>query len=287
MPEHYEEGKQGSEKVEQLQPTVAEQPAEKTTSHGEYREVNAAYMKEMYPETEIGDDNYDAMVQKTMAEHFIPKMKGYDEANKKLRAMMSTEPELGKILADMAQGATFVEVLPRYVDVENLKLEPGDPDYTKWEANNKTRMESYQANMDRKTQIENNQRKSMETIASWFEEKKFEDNQKEEYAQFVSDLLERAYQGELTTEFLNKMFYAMNYEKDMEQAEKLGEVRGRNEKIVAEDLEEKGKMAGDGLPVVSGGAAKEKEVTPDNASPIVKALRQMTTKKSVLPGNSY
>jgi hypothetical protein len=287
MPEEIKKEEMKSEMVEQKEPTMTEQSAEKTTSHGEYREANESYMKSMYPDTEINDGNYDEMVAKTMAEHFIPKMKGYQEANEKLRAMMTSEPELGKILADMAQGAKFVEILPRYVDVQNLKLEPGDPDYSTWEANNKARMESYHQNLDRQTQLQNNQRKSMETIASWFEEKGFGDEDQKGFTSFVSELLDRAYSGEITPEFLNKMYYAMNYEEDVKKAEEVGAVKGRNEKIVVEDLEESAMKAGDGMPVITGGVSAEKEERPDNADPLTKSLRGLKNKKSVLPGNTY
>lgn len=267
-------------------PTETETYKDRSTSMGEYREGNMEYMKGMYPDMEMNDENYDEMLNKTM-HGMIPKMKSFEENNMKIKAMMEDEPKLASILADMAQGAKFEMILPKYIDVKNMELMPGDPDYNEWEANNKYRMDNYQKSMDRKQMLENNQMKSMEVINSWFEEKKMEDDKKKEYGMFVADLLDRGYSGEITPEFLNKMYYAMNYEKDMAMAEEAGEVRGKNEKITMMKKEEKEMMDGDGLPNVEGGGSKEKEMKPDNSNPLEKSLKKMTMRKSVLPGNGY
>lgn len=250
-----------------------------------HREGNLAYMKSVYPDTEISDDNWGESMNNAMGEHALPKLKRYDEANNNLMAMVGGEPELSKILADMAQGAKFTEVLPRYVDIENLKLAPGDPDYTKWQANNKQRKTDYQSSLDRKTQIENNQIKSQKTIEAFFSEKKMDDTAKKEYGSFVADLLDRAYAGELTTEFLNKMFHAKNYVDDVKTAEVVGTVKGKNEKIVTEEMKDKKKKQGDGLPDINGGNAREKETTPDTADEFTKSLRKITSRKPIIKGN--
>lgn len=264
----------------------ATETKEATTSKGEYADVASNYLKGLNPGLEINDDNYVSTMEQTLAEKIMPRMQAYDEANTNLRAMMHGNPKLGKVLADMAKGARFEEALPRYYDVSGFKLEPGDPDYTKWEAANKQRMTEYQASLDRETQMENNRKKSEEVISSWFSEKGLDDKGKEEYGSFVSDLLERAYAGEITPEFLNKLYYAMTYQDDLAKAQKAGEIKAKNEKIAMETLKEDTALKGDKLPVIDGGAAKEKvEPKPDNANPLVQGLRSMGQKKTVLPGN--
>ena len=279
--------KDNKEKMSDKQPTQAETYQKSSASAGEYREANMEYMRGAYPDMELNDENYDEMLNKTVHEFLVPKLKGYEENNTKIKAMMEAEPQLAQILADMARGARFEQVLPRYVDVPNLKLEPGDPDYTEWEANNKYRMDNYQQGLDRKTQLENNQRKSQEVIASWFEEKQMKDDDKKEFGMYVADLLDRAYSGEITQEFLNKMYYAMNYEKDIASAEDAGRVAGRNEKIVEGKMKEDKQKTGDGMPVTSGGASKEKETKPDNRNDFEKGLSRMVTKQPIIKGNGY
>lgn len=265
---------------------AAEVAPKKSESKGEYAETNRSFLQGLNPGLEINDDNYVSTMEKTLAETIMPRMTAYDDANKNLKAMVHGNPNLGKVLSDMAKGAKFEEALPRYYDPNGFKLEPGDPDYIKWEAAGKQRMADYEKDMDRQTQMENNRKKSEETINAWFEEKQMDDDSKKEYGSFVSELLERAYAGEVTPEFLNKMKYAMDYKDDVAKAAEAGEVKGRNEKIVTEKLEEDTALKGDKLPVIDGGGATEKvEEKPDNANPLVKSLRGMKQRTSVLPNN--
>lgn len=267
---------------------ATETAPKQSASKGEYAEGNMKFLQGFNPGLEINDDNYVSTMEKTLAETIMPRMAAYDNANTNLKAMIHGNPKLGKVLSDMAKGAKFEEALPRYYDPNGFKLAPGDPDYNAWEAANKQRMDDYTKDMDRQTQIENNRKKSEETISAWFAEKEMGDEAKQEYGSFVSELLERAYSGEVTPEFLNKMKYAMDYKDDVAKAAEAGEIKGRNEKIVTEKMEEDTALKGDKLPVVDGGGAKEKvEPKPDNADPLVQSLRKMNKRTSVLPGNNY
>jgi hypothetical protein len=274
-----------AEKLSDKENKQVETSPNKTTSTGEYRETNMSFMKKLMPDVEITDGNYTEVAERAMAEHMIPKLKAYGEANDNLKAMMHGEQKLAKILTDMAQGAKFEEVLPRYVDVENLRLEPGDPDYSTWEANNKKRKMEYKENLDRQTQLENNQMASRQNIEKFFEEKGMDDEAKGEYGAFVGNMLDRAYAGEITPEFLNKMYHAMKYKDDVQAAEAAGAIKVKNEKIVEKKMRSK---KGDGLPVINGGgSAEQKGQAPDNADALTKSLRAFTGKKSVLGGDGY
>lgn len=276
----------GAEPIPDKEQVQVEEQAS-TTSEGEYKGAVTEYLKSVNGEEDINDDNYTTVLEKTVAEHVIPRMKAYDQANTNLKAMIHGDPKLGRILADMAKGARFEEVLPRYYDANDFLMQPGDPDYSKWEAANKERMASYQNSLDAETQLENNRIKSEETIRSWFEEKGLQDTERKEYGSFVAELLDRAYAGEITTEFLNKMFYAWKYQDDVAEAEKVGELRGRNAKIVNEKMEEDLQKEGDGLPVIEGGVTKEKEapIEESPADPLVQSLRERNKRTPVIPGN--
>ena len=253
-------------------------------SQGEYKGNVMEFLQKGDPDLEINDDNYVGLMEKAMSEDVIPKINAYDDANNNLRAMMADNPNLGKVLADMSKGAKFEEALPRYYDTQAMVLEEGDPDYVKWEAANKERMGRYQENLDLETQLENNRAKSKTVINSWFKERGMPDEEKGEYGAFVKGVLERAYEGEVTPEFLNKMYYAMKYKDDVAGAAAAGEVKGKNAAIVEDDALEKAK--GDGMPSIEGGVVEqEAEALPDNADPFVQGLRGMASRKSVIDGN--
>lgn len=258
----------------------------KTTSSGEYRDSNMEYLKQMNPGMEITDENYVPAIEKTFSE-IAPKMDSYNRANEKFKTMMQGEPILQKVVSDVAQGASFVETLPRYLDISNLEPKPGDPDYIKWEENNARRQSEYKQAQERQAQIKDNEARSMETIKKFFGNIGLADEDQKNFAKFIIELMDRAYSGEITETFLNKMYHAWKYDDDVKVAEQVGRTAGRNEKIVTEKLKSDKMKKGDGLPDIEGGAVKEAEKKMDNADDLTKGLRQIVGKKSILGGGEY
>ena len=261
-----------------------EQTSKTSVSKGEYRDGNMEYMKGMYPDTEINDDNYSSMMEETLGKQ-IPKMKNYDKTNKSLRAMMDSEPTLSKILGDMAKGGKFEEVLPRYLDTRNLELKPGDPDYTVWEANNKHREDAYEQKMNREKEIMSNEQESQRIISQWFKDNKYDDAAQKEYRQNVAKSMEGPYDGKISKEFLDGEKRRINYESDMAKETKAAEIKGKNTTIVEQKMKEEKVKTGDGLPVIDGGASKTKETPKETGNALERGLRNRGNKKSVIPNN--
>lgn len=281
-------GESAAEAIPDKESKAVETAPTSTTSKGEYYEDNVSYLQGLNPDVEINDDNYVSTMEKSLAESIRPKMQAYDSANTNLKAMIHGDPKLGMVLSDMAKGAKFEEALPRHYDPASFTMAEGDPDYLAWEAANTQRKADFDKDLDRQTQMSNARLASEKTIGAWFEESKMDDDAKKEYGAFVSDMLEKAYSGEVTSEFLNKMKYAMDYKDDVAKATEVGEVKGRNEKIVTEKMAEDTSLKGDNLPVIDGGGATEKvEELPDTGNPLVQSLRGMSNRKSVIPGNNY
>ena len=273
------------EVISDKEKTVAEKSPQATTSTGEYREANMEYMRNMYPDSEINDDNYGEMMDKTMSEKLIPTAKKYHEGNEKLKALMHSEGKLAMILGDMGKGAKFEEVLPKYVDVRNLELKPGDPDYTVWEANNKHREDTYKESMSREEEIRNNTNETMRIMSEWFKDQNMDEGMQKEYGDFVTKFLDEAYAGKMSKDFHNSMKRLMTYDADMKNATEAAEIKGKNAKIVEEKMEEKQKKSGDGMPVIEGGAAKQDETKNVKGNKLVEGLKSRNQKRSVIPGN--
>lgn len=278
--------KEEAGKVETKETVVVEKPSQGSTSTGEYRESNMEYMKGMYPDSEINDDNYGEMMDKAMSENLIPTANKYKEGNEKLKAMMHSEGKLAMILGDMGKGAKFEEVLPKYVDTRNLELKPGDPDYTVWEANNKHREDTYKKSMSREEEIRNNTNETMRIMSDWFKAENMDEGMQKEYGDFVTKFLDEAYAGKMSKDFHNSMKRMMNYDSDRASDIAAAEIKGKNTKIVEGKMEEKKKTAGDGLPNLEGGASNEKETkVEETGNGLTRGLKQMQKKKPVISGN--
>ena len=97
----------------------AENKTQKTTSQGEYSEAKKASMKAMHSyygkDEDINDKNYTSKMETMIHKDYGPAKDmnaEYGSANKRVLAMMDSEPELSGVLSDMGKGAGFLEVLP-------------------------------------------------------------------------------------------------------------------------------------------------------------------------------
>jgi putative methionine-R-sulfoxide reductase with GAF domain len=251
---------------------------------GEFKE-KAKEAIQGYFGKDITDDNYDGMVETlvTDATEMKEKIGKYDAANRNILAMMESEPELSGILADMSGGAKFSQVLPKYIDLQAL-LESKGGDESVWEENNKTRMSKYEQMQAHKAQMAANEEKSIATVNKFMADKKLEGENADAFGNYVAEMIDRANSGDLSEEFLEAMFNAMNYKRDVAMAEEVGEVAGRNASIEEKaKSEEEIKSGGDKVPVLkSGGETPEEEVEEDTFES--RFEKRMKRKPSILKG---
>jgi len=258
---------------------------EKTESKGEYveyKEPAMEVMKEYYGEdVEINDDNYGYKMEEMVVKDYKPmkeKMGKYESANKNILAMMESEPELSGILSDMSQGAKFSETLPKYMDVQALVDSKGG-DEAAWEENNKARMSNYEKMQAHKAQMAANEEKSLKTVKKFMADKKLEGENAEMFGKFIADVIDRANSGDLTEQFLESMYYGMNYKKDVAMAEELGKVSERNKKI-EETVKSEAELQGDKLPKIK--SADEKVAMSDTGDFADKLEKSLKTRKSIV-----
>ena len=171
------------------------------------------------------------------------------EANKMLMDIFDAEPEVPEVLKDMAQGASFREALARHYSPEELTSQEGDPDHEGWKKNSSVREQKRaekETNAKRKAE---NTEISTKSIQEFAKETNLDEGQATEFLNKVGEALDEVYDGKISKSFLQSMYRALNYEKDLETAKSTGQIAGRNEKI---ETKKQTKPAGDGLPVLQG-----------------------------------
>lgn len=273
----------GAAELPKTEVKTVEPKASGTSASGEYKEGNIEFMRSMNPGMEINDENYVSSMESTLA-NVAPRIKNYDEASNNLKAMIYDNPKLGMVLTDMSKGDKFESAFPRHFDISSLEPKPGDPNHDAWEAATIERKAAYDSHVAEQKAIDENITKSEQVIEEWFDKKGYDDAAKTAFGTFVIGLLERAYKGEITEEFLNKMDKAMNHEDEVQKAAEAGEIKGRNEKIVAEKMNDEELKKGDGLADLTGGGEAQEavEAKPDNADRLTRGLRQLTSKRPLL-----
>lgn len=243
----------------------------KTVSKDEYSDQKKAVMGAMnthYGDGEVTDDNYNEKMEGMVKDHYMPamdKLDKYHASNKNVLAMMDSEPVLSSVLSDMGNGGKFMDVLPRYVDMETIK-EKGGEDAGAWEENKRIREEAYNNKLARKQELADNEQMSIKTYGEFSTENKMDEAGAEAFGKYIAETLQDAYDGKMSKEFLTRMLRSMKYELDMADAEKVGETKGKNEKIVAEKMNDK-ELASDTLPIINSGRSEAQDQANKPATP--------------------
>ena len=210
--------------------------------------------KEMFPNKKFEDE---ASVYQAMLDY----KKNNDEANRRVMEVLTDQPEVGEIIKELANGATFEEALALHVDVEALKPSEGEPDRDVWKEARKKRKEKAKELEKAQKEIEANIAKSGEAMETFRKAKEMTEDETNTFAQAAHEVIKDIQQGLLTDKFLDFMYKGLSWDGALEESRKQGEVKGRNEKIVADKSK---KTSGDGLPKVTskGQPGKSPEKNP-------------------------
>jgi len=256
----------------------------KTESKGEYTEEKKASLKAMksyYGDTEINDGNYMALMESMVAKDYGPtkeKNKVYEEGNKSVLAMLDDNPAVAAIHSDMADGAKFEQVLPKYVDLEALtESQSGEESYGE---NKKLRMERFNSRQKRKSMLDANEKKSIETVKKFIADKKMEGENADKFGKFVAQVISDANDGDLKVSFLDAMYKSMNYESDIATTKMVAEVSAKNAKIEEKTKSEADFKKGDGVPIME---SADDSVSDESGDDFTKRLgRSVRQRRSVL-----
>ena len=223
------------------------------------------------------DDDYDSALDEHLTGLETYKQRG-TEANKKLIALFDSQPEVGSLVRDMIEGATFREALARHISPEDLTPIEGDPDFEGWTKNKREREESLAKRKEREAQRERDLAESQAVIDAFAKENNMDDSAAEAFLKKVDEMIGAITSGKVSKEALLAMQRAFNYENDITKAREEGALSERNKKIVAE--KEKPEKKGDGIPrpTITGQPKETTEVRPT----YIDSLVDRVNKKKVL-----
>lgn len=198
------------------------------------RERAIALLKERNPDREYGEE--DDLMEDLIAA--AEDDRGYrhkaNEVNKRLVELMEAEPVLYNIIQDALNGAPGTVAIARNISQEDYEAALADESTGDWEENMKKRSETLAAKRKAAEEAELNMSESIATAKKFAEKNGLTEEQTDEFLQTVDETLEPILMGKISEAFLENVYKAANYEKDIAQAEAVTEARVRNEKIVAE-----------------------------------------------------
>lgn len=193
-------------------------------------------MKRINPE--LSEDALDDEVIKYMDELEGKSSKAM-EGNKQLAVLLDGNPELAGLIQDIAKGASLAEAVAR--NIGDVAPADGDPDYRAWEQARQERESRVAKSEEFINNVTANQEASIRIIDQFVSDNDLSDEETASLLDNVEATLTDALHGKISPEFLAVIYKAMNRDKDVADAEKIGEAKAKNK-------EKKKEPTGDGIP---------------------------------------
>lgn len=214
-------------------------------------------LRAKYPDKEFADDEAVFGQINEDYEHYDQELAGYQEREKSLSNLFSSNPRSAAFLTDWRKGEDpIVGMIRKYGDYIKAALE--DPEKQEaLAAASKEYAERVAQEKDFEEQYQKNISESLSTIESIQKEEGIDDTEIDNIMEFLIGIMKDAILGKFSKESILMARKALNHDADVAIADHEGEVRGKNTKI-KESLRKS--KQGDGMPMLNGqnGSVSEK-----------------------------
>jgi len=214
-------------------------------------------LKAKYPDKEFADDEAVFGQINEDYEHYDQELAGYQEREKSLSDLFSSNPRSAAFLTDWRKGEDpIVGMIRKYGDDFKAALE--DPEKQEaLAAASKEYAERVAQEKDFEEQYQKNISESLTTIEEIQKEEGIDDTEIDNIMEFLIGIMKDAILGKFSKESILMARKALNHDADVAIADHEGEVRGKNTKI-KESLRKS--KQGDGMPMLNGqnGSVSEK-----------------------------
>lgn len=213
-------------------------------------------LRERYPDQVFeSDEDYSSRISDDY-DDFDRQISEYKGREQQLSDLYTKDPMAAKFIqAWMSDGDPRVQLLRAY-GREGIEAAFNDPKVMEaMEKADKEFLEQVAHEKDLKEQWEKNRVESFANMEKIREENGYTDEQMDEAMAFLRELAQQIVMNNFTEKAFKSAMHALNYDRDIADAERVAEVRGRNGKIE----ERLRKPHGDGMPQLGGGSASPRE----------------------------
>ena len=207
-------------------------------------------IKGMSPDNELDEEG---IYGKAM-EH-VGGLEKYQETNrainKQIAEVLTSYPELAKVIKGIVDGMTFREALSRYCDIEGLTPMEGDPDEDALKTAREERMKSMGDEDAYRQELDENIEMSQKEIVAFAEENNMAPEEVQNLINDIDAVVSDIHKGKISKDFLAKWRKALNYDGDVSNAAEMAAIDAKNQKIEMRNATKETKS--DGLPAMSSG----------------------------------
>lgn len=200
------------------------------------RQVWVERLREAYPDRETDYDDDEAFYS-TLDEYARGRdrqIENYKASNRELADLFLCNPEAGAFLSALMEGSDVMTAIGEcFGDYFETALK--DPAARE---NYRRGMESRRRKEKELEEIQQRQRANAERnvgeVEAFIASKGLDEEGRRQFEDFISTLIDRVFLFDLDTDTLERLWRAMNYDRDVEEARSEGETMGRNAKIELE-----------------------------------------------------
>lgn len=202
-----------------------------------------------------------------------------DAVNQKLIEAFDQHPELAAMVKDVVNGAPVNVAIARNIDVDALKPGEGDDDEEEWNKALEQRKKTKAEKEAYLKELDDNIKMSRKELDAFAKENNISDDKAEDFLKNVDELVSNMVRGKVTKEALNVFYKGLQHDNDVQDAAKVGEVKGKNAKIEAIKAKEDA-VKGDGLPKL----ASQNETKPkpkEEVDPWSEAIQRRVKRRNL------
>lgn len=215
------------------------------------RDALLARLKSKYPDKEF--DNDDALYEQIGGDYdqYEKDLESYKGREKALSDMFTSDPRSASFLQSWRGGEDPAIALVRLFG-DDIREAIDDPEKQEELAQaNKEFVERVAQSKELEEQYQTNLAQSLDNLDALQAEMSLSDEDMDKAMELVLKIVSDGVQGKFSNDTIKMALKAMNYEADVESAQHIGEVKGRNAKI---DEKLRTKSNSDGMAQLDGGA---------------------------------
>lgn len=229
-----------------------EQAPQEAPAMPKYRERLRGRYADANPQT---DEEWDDLTERGFAED-EEKIKLFEDNNKVITDVLDSDKDASAVISEMiVNGTPFRAAVAKFFDPKDLQAKEGDDDYDYYQKSTDERRKMGEAFRARNEEKRRNEQEAYDNLDAFFAENGLDEAAKDNFIGFVNNLFNDLSLNKLTPETIDRLYKAMNYEKDMASAVEDAEIEGKNAAIEAARVSKAQERAADGVPTPQGGSS--------------------------------
>ena len=230
--------------IEEIKTPAPAEPKYRERLRGRYADAN--------PQS---DQDWDELTERGFAED-EDRIKFFEDNNKVIEDILDSDKDAAAVISEMiVNGTPFRAAVAKFFDPEDLVAKEGDDDYEYYQKSSDERKrlgKEFRARADEKRA---NEKEAYDNIDAFAEKNGLDSAAKDAFISFINTLYNDLSVLRLSAETLEKLYKAMNYDKDVAAAAEAAEIDGKNAAIEAKRVKKAAEVAADGVPTPAGGSA--------------------------------